>query len=131
MTEPTDNHMPELESSLLELRQAENAGVFRPTRVDARQLMRSGPPRRLAIRWAAAAALLLAVGTVWTTMFYMNLTKLRDGRGGGALASVSITDCLAGPRGSQPGHCLAYDLDADGDVDLADLGSFQLAYAEH
>lgn len=124
---PTDNLDRELESRLAGLTEAERAGVFRPTRLDATRLMRVGGPGRFAaLRWVAAATLFFMVTAgVWTAMFRWNLADLRQ-----TFASAPITDCLAGPRGNLPASCNTHDLDADGDVDLADLSSFQTAYAQ-
>lgn len=132
MIEPTDNFDRNLECRLGELNEAERAGVFRASRVDPRQLMRAGGSvRSSSLRYAAAAALFLVVTSgVWTAMFQWNLSSLRQDRGSNQLATIAIGDCLAGPRGNLPSACNTYDLDSDGDVDLADLSSFQTAYAQ-
>ena len=125
----TDNHEP-IESRLLELHEAQRAGVFRPTRIDAAGLLRSPAARTWSwgrVRWAAAAAVLLAAVT-WSGFFYFNLAELRDGRPQ-LLAAGSIADCLSGPRSTLSAQCRPFDLDQDGDVDIADLSSYQVAYA--
>jgi hypothetical protein len=52
---------------------------------------------------------------------------------GTSLAAASpidgLTGCLNGPGTSIPGDCRSHDRDADGDVDLADIQAYQLAYA--
>ncbi len=45
------------------------------------------------------------------------------------IASASISDCIVGPRGTLPGPCRTYDLDRDGDADLADWQSYQIHFA--
>ncbi len=45
------------------------------------------------------------------------------------VATASFSDCVAGPADAAGAGCDPYDYDADGDVDLADIRSYQLAYA--
>ena len=131
-----------VENRLVELRAAEEAGVFNRTELDAEALLRGGLAARpafhwrFALRWVAmAAAVALAVG-VWSTMF---ASKIGEGRGGHAALPVTQADtgkangefigCFAGPSERRAKDCRSYDYDSDGDVDLADFRAYQVAYA--
>ena len=136
-------HLDAVEQALVELRAAERAGVFQPTREQASAFMRAGVAdkamgsRRLAMRLLAVAAVLLLAVTVWTGMFRHELGKLRDQRNSmvagiapGDVASMSFADCMSGPSVTEvPASCLEYDRNSDGFVDLQDYGVLQLASA--
>ncbi len=127
-----------LEAALHEAELAERAGVFRATRLDAPSLAlqagSDGPRRRRGmLRWAAVAALVVITVSVWGGMFASQIAQLRARSRGTTILQVasaeSISSCLAGPAEALSAACRAFDYDADGDVDMADVSSYQLAYA--
>lgn len=130
-----------VEETMLELDAGERAGLFGRTQIDGRLLLlqpvRLGS-RRLVFRLLpAAAAAVIAIG-VWTWMFRVELAGLRrdNGVSAGTVAGVPAKDyrsfyaCHNGPTEGLVSGCLGQDYDADGDVDLADFGAYQLAYAD-
>ena len=129
-----------IEGSLEELRAAEQAGVFGRTRVDTSTLVSGLVPlagRRLALFLVPlAAAVVLAVG-VGSWMFMAELGAVRHRvQMAAALANppqdsrtASLAQCLAGPRELVEAVCGQHDYDSDGDVDLADVSAYQLAYS--
>lgn len=135
-----------IEEALGELELAEQACLFEPTGVDANQLV-SAPqnegryPRRVVRFWwsAVAATVLLATGvSTWT--FRAELSAVRDRS---MLASREVTTlpgdcrdrtilgCVTGPSQLASAACGAHDYDTDGDVDMADFRTYQLACANH
>ena len=135
------NHRDQLdpsESALCDADQARRAGVFRATPLDARSLISQAGsdgtrPRRIALRFAAVAALLVITLLVWGGMFASQLAQLKARSRGTTAPQVasaeSISSCLGGPAGALSTPCRSFDLDADGDVDMADVSRYQLAYA--
>ena len=129
-----------IEGALEELCAAERAGVFARTCVDTSTLV-SAPVRlagrRLALRLVPlAAAVVLAVGAgSWMFMAELGTVRHRvdmastpantpqDSR------TATLAECLAGPRELMATGCGRLDYDSDGDVDLADVSAYQLAYA--
>ncbi len=136
-------HLDAVEQTLVELRAAERAGVFQPTRVQSPTFMparvagKAMGSRRLVMRLVAVAAVLMLAVTVWTGMFQRELGKLRDQRDSmvagvapGDAGSMSFADCMSGPSVTEvPEACLEYDHNSDGFVDLQDYGVLQLASA--
>ncbi len=128
-----------IEKALLELHAADRAQLFCRTQIDGRRLLtrptRSGS-RHIPFRLLAAAAVVMAIG-VWTWMFSVQLAALRQRVNGttGAVAEVpaeargGFYECFNGPTDVVPPGCREHDYDTDGDVDLADFGAYQLAYA--
>ena len=130
-----------IEDALLELKDAEQATVFSRTRLDAESLVRvDAAPGRFArrivgARWLSAAAVIaLAVG-IWGLVFRSPSTSTTSPNGIATIALVdefdpcdgSILRCLSGPSDIVlASGCRPHDYDADGDVDLADFGSYQL-----
>jgi hypothetical protein len=129
-----------IEASLAELDAAEQAGLFRRTRVDARALLRSAPAatrarsglatwRRLSI-----AAVLAMAATISGWLFSSRSADIGRHSLPSVSATASATDgcdgtfyrCLSGPGGTAPGGCAAYDYNADGHVDLVDASTYQL-----
>jgi len=126
------------EKALAELERLERAGVFRPTPVDLQAVLDTGRDPRTPWIYkhrvsVVAASVVLAAG-VWVTMFATQLGDLhraklaQDSRSTGALAAATIQSCVAGPQRSLSRACKSFDTDTDGDVDLADIRSFQIAY---
>ena len=131
-----------IESTLVELRAAETAGVFGRTRVDAEGLLRNCSPARttspwrFALRWVPVAAAVALVVGVWGTMFAWRTDDGRSGSAGVPTRSAmarnmngEFVGCFAGPSEQRAADCLSYDYDSDGDVDLADFRAYQVAYA--
>ena len=136
-----------LEEMLLELYSADRAGVFKKTPVDPEALRkstaRSSADQFPIHRWwltrrmrplAAAAAIAMVVG-VWGWMFQAEIGRIRNP---GNMAGVNAIGpayasgfhrCFTGPTGAAVADCTEQDYDADGNVDLVDYGSFQLAFA--
>ena len=137
------NDLEALEKALLELDAAERAGLFQRTSLDTQRLLaRSLQPERaaawrLALRLLpVAAAVAMAIG-VWSWMFTHEPSAPRgpdtvatapaDAFGG---SDGSFYECFGGPSEAPATGCREFDYDADGDVDLADFGTFQLAFAD-
>lgn len=143
----SDDHQPldAIEERLRDLRAAEDAGVFSHTRVNPASLVREAMPtptplvyRVRPVRWVQLAAAIGIAAVVWTWMYASLIGNVREGKSAivadaSSTTSVgwdgSFTACLTGPADGLPQQCRDYDLDADGDVDLADYGAVQLAYA--
>ncbi len=139
-----ESQLDPLERHLLELKQAERDGVFSRTRVDDRMLRTPepdvNPTLRLGVmrRWGTVAAAVVLVVGVWSAMFTFKIHDVRrsrhivENRGGGAarvIAPGDILRCIGGPSEPAGNQCRRHDYDSDGDVDLADFQSYQLAYA--
>lgn len=127
-------HPDPMEAALGRLETAERAGVFHRTDVDVATLLRSANDlapisfaRRIKRVLPFAAAAVLVAG-VWGTMWDTELNRLRTQK----LAMVendcdgSFLTCFQGLRSSQS-VCRTYDYDRDGDVDLADYGTYQMS----
>ena len=142
----TEQHnLDPIEDAIAELHAAERAGVFNRSPIEAHELLTADPapnwarsPRALLRLWPVAAVVGLAA-VVWSGMFYAQITELQErtmllanaSRIHAAEAYAPFNTCFRGPRGqSVGGDCRPHDLDADGDVDLADFRNFQLAYAD-
>ena len=138
-----DEQLDPIETALRELRRAEQAGVFEPTRLDHDGLVRpTARPATLArqvraIRWLTAAAVVAVAVGVGSLVFRSPLTSTTIPNGKVSEVAVlvdgvdpcdgSILRCLAGPSDIVlASGCRPHDRDADGDVDLADFGSYQL-----
>ncbi len=137
---PVFNHqepLDSIEASLVELAEAQRAGVFGRTRLPSREAPEIAP---IAVRFtvrslrrlAIAAVIVFAMG-VWSLMFRSNLSKLRERSRSPEIVQVvdlsamqaSIALCIAGPRGTVDPACGRVDFDGDGDVDLGDISAFQ------
>lgn len=133
-----------IEKGLRELTSAERAGVFRRTPVEATALLASGDAdtgRPMWARWlprvipAAAAAVALAVG-LGSWMFTLELRSIRERQSAllsakpaaAAVDPSAFARCFSGPAASVSMACRDNDFDADGDVDMADFGAFQLTF---
>lgn len=128
-----------IETLLAEGDEAERAGVFRPTRIDAAELTRrpGGGSVPFFVSWRRfgvplAACFVLAAG-VWTFLFNNELSSIHARRMASDNVSVGVSPegflrCLDGPAAGAGGDCASYDHDADGDVDLLDYSAFQSSY---
>jgi hypothetical protein len=134
------DHLDPIEASLAELDAAEQAGVFRRTRVDARALLRSAlavsRARSGSATWRrlTIAAVLAMAATIsgWLFLSPSADVATRSLPVGTRTASATIDcdgafyRCLSGPNGALSDGCLAYDYNADGHVDLVDARAYQL-----
>jgi len=136
-----------IEAGLAELSDAQRAGLFHPTRLDRSWLVDPGTttashrPGWLRFmsrgRTVAAAAVLFLAFTVWTGMFVWQLSSMRGVESATPLTllegrpsrTAQFVTCLDGPVADGKSECRDLDRDHDGDVDLADFGSLQIAYA--
>ncbi len=114
------------ETALLELGEVEKACVLDRTELDVRGLLHgrrhraSGPAVRIASRMlSAAAAVAIAIG-LWGWFVGFGPTEVR---------ASGFLDCYGGPTETADGECRAHDYDSDGDVDLVDYGTYQVAIA--
>src|SRR5262245_58102340 len=122
--------MKDFEALVNEFAAAEQAGVFSKTAQPSvfGDVRDSRSPARIfwvSPRWAIAAALLMALG-VWTVMFRVNLSDVRDRSRMLQLARSidlrsTLASCVGGPSGQLNGACDRVDFDRDGDVDLSDF----------
>ncbi len=133
-------HLDPIEDGLAELAEAQRAGVFGRTPIDAGQCLLADEPRapvnvrRLMARLMPVAAVLVLAVTVWTTMFALQLSEIRENKqmlaAGQAKPDTSFATCMNGPSGDGlSGQCGELDRDTNGQIDLRDFGSYQLAYA--
>ncbi|HUU83254.1 MAG TPA: hypothetical protein VM243_07090 [Phycisphaerae bacterium] len=141
----------DIERLIAQVRDLEEAGVFRQTPVDVASLVQGGRcerPRRLTHRLfvglqvAAGVALVVGLVTVWRLGVSSDVP---DGMGNSSGADVvnaipagqaeqarAVARCLTGPAGgSLAEYCQSVDLDRDGDVDLADYGALQVSYGDN
>lgn len=119
-----------LESAIRESGEAERAGVFARTRVDARGLLRRSVSAATVYpiwvrRLKSIAAVLVIAAGVWSFMFVDQLGKLRHRAT--PVASVKLVS-LTGPAVASSQPVRELDADADGDLDLADYRAFQLQF---
>ncbi len=142
MTQP-DHKLDPIEQTLAELAEAEQAGVFRATRLDECALLMGG---HVATRpawlkwgkhWAALAAMLGLTIIVWSAMFNMQLNQIDSATN----RSVVLTDpetgihnvgcdgdflrCFNGPTILAAATCKTFDFDLDGDIDMLDMQTYQ------
>ena len=140
MNEP--NSQPDrFEELLARAQQLDQAGVFNRTPVDPAALMRDSAagsrPRRLhrlfvALQAAACLAVIVGVVSLWRgDNGPQSLVENRSSAPALARADAgTMVNCMNGPAGlALGGDCQCVDLDADGDVDLADYGALQRSYA--
>ena len=124
----------------------EDAGLFAATRVDIERLVRPQPAGEVPFfaSWrkfrlpAVACLALFACATV--IMFRMELKSIADrqamvaqnGNGSTDASSVAFNECFGGPTGGPTGGissgCSTHDYDRDGDIDLQDFMSYQIAF---
>lgn len=132
------------EQLLLNAVQAEQAGVFDSTPVDAAELLESGSARKSGrnrgwlhvarVVTPLAACLGLWVGFnqtgLWAPVVPVpSVESVGNSLVNGEAICYDFTmfeRCFTGPgSGSASGDCACADLDNDGDVDFADFGRFQ------
>jgi len=130
-------HLDPIEEMLSELGDAEQAGVFRRTFVDAGSLVRERPDQALSQRlshhkliWMPAAACIALVVCIGTLVHKAGFGPDGHSQIMGSLSSANMVsplagfyDCITGPGGAVDNGCVAYDYDSDGDVDLADYSN--------
>ena len=126
------HHQDDVETLLLELDEADQAGVFHRTQVDVTALLapvaKPSPSRLLVLRRfvPAAVAAVMVIG-VSTWMFRHDAIPQTEP----VVAVATPTSdypfslCMNGP-GSSSARCRVHDYDGDGDVDLADYRLLQL-----
>ena len=134
------DHLDPIEASLAELDAAEQAGLFRRTRVDARALLRSAPAVTrtrsgfATWRWLSIAAVLAIAATISGWLFSSRSGDVVRHSLPSVTVTASATDgcdgtfyrCLSGPGDLAGGGCAAYDYNSDGHVDLVDARTYQL-----
>ena len=134
------DHLDPIEATLAELGEAEMAGLFRRTHVDARALLRSAsavtPARSTRLTWRrlSIAAVLAMAATISGWLFSSRSADVgRHSLPSGTLTASATVGCdgtfyrcLSGPNGALSDGCLAYDYDHDGDIDLVDASTYQL-----
>lgn len=132
-----------VELAMLELEQANLAGVFDRTSIDAEALLAAEPvtsvrgPRLRLSRVLPIAAAIGVAACVWGVMFKAQLDSIRPratttpvvARVKANSPTLAFVTCLAGPSGSTSAECRPHDFDDDGNVDLADFSKYQLAFA--
>lgn len=123
-----------LEASLGELAAADRAGVFARTSLDtAAMFARPVAARRILLyRVGSIAAVLLVAVTVWSVMFVGQVRRVQNQS---LMVTVRGTDGrpfyaeLTGPAMAIASNRSPNDFDGDGDLDLADLRTFQLQFS--
>lgn len=125
-----------LNQRLVAYREAERAGVFRTTPVEAIRGTLPVSPSAAELRFGRSALALLAVAAA-LLLFLLPVWKggslrVSSGPVADALSNplemmVGLEDCFAGPGASAAEGCSAFDLDSDGDVDMLDFRQVQLA----
>lgn len=128
-----------VEEALLQLDAAEEAGLFRRSRVDTKRLLirsAASKPGWFGARLAAAAAVVVLAVGAWSWMYHARMAELSQRVGvTDVVAEAPVASpgefykCFDGPTGALRASCRDHDYDADGDVDLADFSAYQLAYA--
>jgi len=140
MTE-SSQHLDPIEQLIAEADQAERAGVFRASRIDAVSLVQSPGSgevpffvswRRFGVPLAACVTLAVGVGALLLSRELSGIAKQQLLAANSSAAQTSpegFLHCLDGPEAGAVGDCSSYDFDNDGDVDLLDFSSFQSTYA--
>ena len=140
----------EFDRLMLETAEAERAGVFERTPVDAESLLAEPVPAGPA-HWyrhvlvglplAACIAMFFGVATLWWAGSeggdaLINGPAAVPAFNGTATSPVercrnveNLRNCFGGPGILVDSECRCVDFDEDGDVDLRDMGAFQLTKA--
>ncbi len=137
----------EFDRLMLEAKEAEQAGVFELTPVDVEALVAEpvtiGPAHwyrhvLVGLPLAACIAMFFGVATLWQTGSGTGEVLITGTAAvstfGGAIATTvercqtmeNFRFCFAGPDVPVGGECRCVDFDGDGDVDLRDMGAFQV-----
>lgn len=86
--------------------------------------------QRAAKGWIAAAAAFALLAVSWSLIFYREFGEMRERLAdSSAQAQSHLLACVSGPTSNLPADCGSFDSDSDGDVDLADWRSHQIAVA--
>ena len=133
-----------VQNLLADLRQMDDAGVFKRTPVDTSALVQAEPvergPRRLhrlfvALQAAACIGLVVGVASFWQAESGSSgLSEVGNGTAPEWVGSpcgevAALVRCFGGSTGDVSGtDCKCVDFDEDGDVDLADYGTFQRTF---
>ena len=141
-----DEKLNHVQNLLAELRQMDDAGVFQRTPVDTSALVQAEPvergPRRLhrlfvALQAAACIGLVVGVASFWQAgRGSSGLSEVGNGNASEWAASpcgqaAALVRCFGGSTGDVSGvDCKCVDFDEDGDVDLADYGTFQRTFLQ-
>ncbi len=148
----TSHNQDWLERLMAEAAQAERAGVFQATEIEAASLLSRPAVRpswfrrhQHALVGLPVAACLAFVAVLGTLHFGVPGTitqvAINDSNGESSMTSNTapaaghrtedvLMSCFSGPGGGfLSAECAIADLDSDGDVDLADFSAFQLAQA--
>ncbi len=133
----TDN--TKLELLIAEARAAEKAGVFSRTPMDVAALIQQPETSRwirvyeralVALPLAACLALVVGIasmmgGPAGPDIATTPMVSPAAAPSNGPCSPDVIAACLAGPNMAVSDECRCADFDADGDVDLLDLSSYQ------
>ncbi len=132
-----------LEQAIAELVEVEQAGVFRPTRLDERGLLMDAQTvakpawLKWGKHWAALAAMVGISVVVWSVMFKMQFDQINsgrnqsvvtnspDGRAPNSGCSGDFLNCFNGPTKLAMVSCQTFDYDLDGDIDMLDMQTYQ------
>lgn len=124
---------------------AERAGVFSSTDLDIDGLMAESAGSRFARIYEKALVALPLAACLGIVVGIASMAVRTGETGDGMLALLgtngqvesaglqnvlvgdtgAVFQCLTGPGGQVPSECQFADMDADGDVDLLDVGSYQ------
>jgi hypothetical protein len=139
MTGSSDNNM-NFERLIAEARAASEVGVFGRTQVDIADLA-AAPRPSLAVRFYERAMVGLPLAACLAIMVGIATWGIQPGTvDRPVILAVNGSDvevepcgiemfahCVSGPGQPMAPGCSCADLDRDGDVDLADIGSFQVS----
>lgn len=123
-------HLDDVERLMLDLRDAERAGVFGGSTVDESVLTgRVDVPRMQMRKWRLPVGLAVAASVTFGVLFFRyevrEIEKTRQRTMARAQVG-SFIDCFR--AGAAADECAAHDADADRDLDLADFARFQQAF---
>jgi hypothetical protein len=138
MLETEPNEANRIEALLLELREAEQCHLFRPTPARVEALMQPRVARPFVFRLAAAGLALAAClalftfALTWHAGTHDQIASNSFGRATAPAApdllsaAVRFSGCVAGPNTEASADCASVDYDGDGHVDLADYSRLQV-----
>ena len=141
------NQLDELDRLMLEAAEAQQAGVFGSTPIDVEALVAkpvlAGPAYwyqhlLVGLPLAACIAMFFGIAALWHAGSgpgddLTNGTTAVSTFGGTVVSAIercqtpeNLRNCLSGPGTPVSNECRCVDFDGDGDVDLRDLGAFQV-----